>query len=128
MPDNFAEPAHLLMREIAAKGAWASKLAAPSAFRAPIAGPDWYYRELQPHCAKVDVWRTTYNHPLAGGAKAVVEWFKGSGLRPWLAPLDADEQKGFLEQYEAAVASAYPALPDGTVLLPFPRLFIVASR
>ena len=53
---------------------------------------------------------------------------KGSALRPYLAPLDEAEKAGFLERYLAAVAEAYPALADGTVLLPFPRLFVVASR
>jgi trans-aconitate 2-methyltransferase len=57
-----------------------------------------------------------------------VEWFKDSGLRPFLAPLDVDEQTAYLERYGAAVADIYPMLPDGTVLLPFPRLFIIATR
>lgn len=128
MPDNLDEPAHRLMREVAAKGPWAGKLASASASRAARATPGWYYELLRPHCTRVDVWLTVYHHALAGGAAAVVEWFKGSGLRPFLDPLDADERAGFLAQYEAAVAQAYPALEDGTVLLPFPRLFIVATR
>ena len=74
------------------------------------------------------MWRTTYYHVLQGGADAIVEWFKGSGLRPFLAPLDEAERTGFLERYRAGVAAAYPARADGSVLLPFPRLFIVATR
>jgi trans-aconitate 2-methyltransferase len=83
---------------------------------------------LKPLCTRVDVWRTVYHHPLAGGAGAVVEWFKGSALRPFLAALDDAEQQAFLQRYQDEIAKAYPALPDGTVLLPFPRLFIVATR
>ena len=88
---------------------------------------DWYYGELRDKVARLDVWRTIYHHPLAG-AGAVVEWFKGSGLRPFLDPLDAAERTEFLQRYEAGIAAAYPAFPDGTVLLPMPRLFIVATR
>ncbi|EWM46322.1 putative trans-aconitate methyltransferase [Bordetella holmesii 35009] len=49
-------------------------------------------------------------------------------MLPYLNVLDDNEQAAFLARYEAAIAQAYPALPDGTVLLPFPRLFVVASR
>ncbi|SHG74459.1 trans-aconitate 2-methyltransferase [Pollutimonas bauzanensis] len=124
-PDNLEEPAHRLLREVAAAGPWAGKVA--GARHPERHSAAWYYELLKPHCARVDVWRTTYYHPLAGGAAAVVEWFKGSALRPYLDLLDDAEQAAFLERYEAAVAQAYPALPDGTVLLPFPRLFIVAG-
>ncbi len=59
-------------------------------------------------------------------AAAVVEWFKGSGLRPFIEPLGADQRDEFLARYQAAVAAAYPAISEGRILLPFPRLFIVA--
>jgi trans-aconitate 2-methyltransferase len=128
MPDNLNEPSHRLMREVAAEGPWASKLADAAGQRTEMARVSDYYSMLRPHCARVDVWRTTYHHPLAGGASGVVEWFKGSGLRPFLAPLDEMEKTQYLKQYQAAIEQAYPALSDGSVLLPFPRLFIVATR
>jgi trans-aconitate 2-methyltransferase len=128
MPDNLDVPAHQLMREIAADGPWASTLSAASASRTPLGTADWYHGLLRPLCSRVDVWRTTYYHPLPGGAAAIVEWFEGSGLRPFLEPLDAPSRAAYLERYTAAVARAHPALPDGSVLLPFPRLFLVAVR
>jgi trans-aconitate 2-methyltransferase len=127
MPDNLDVPAHRLMREIAADGPWARSLAAASTARAPIGDANWYYELLKPACSRVDVWRTTYHHPLSG-PRAIVEWFKGSGLKPFLDPLDAPSRAAYLERYSAAVARAYPALPDGSVLLPFPRLFVAAIR
>jgi trans-aconitate 2-methyltransferase len=128
MPDNLDDPAHGLMREVAAEGPWANSLAAASASRTPLADASWYYELLRPGCAKVDVWRTTYHHALQGGAGAIVEWFKGSGLRPFLEPLDAPSRAAYLDHYAAAVVRAYPPLSDGSVLLPFPRLFVVATR
>jgi trans-aconitate 2-methyltransferase len=128
MPDNLEEPAHRLMRETAADPRWKDKLAKAAQARTVRHDAEWYYRLLRPACATLDVWRTTYFHPLAGGAAAVVEWFKGSGLRPFLDPLDENERKSYIEQYRAALAEAYPAQADGTVLLPFPRLFIVATK
>lgn len=128
MPDNLDEPAHRLMREVAANGPWADKLAASSAARASLQSTAGYYELLRPLCSKVDQWRTTYYHFLRGGASAVVEWFKGSGLRPFLEPLNALESSVFLERYTAAVAKVYPTLADGSVLLPFPRVFLTAIR
>ena len=128
MPDNLEEPAHRLMRQVAGAGPWAAKLGNAAGARAPRLGAAWYYALLRPHAARVDVWLTVYHHVLTGGTDGVVEWFKGSGLRPFLAPLDPDETAGFLAEYRSLLVDAYPALPDGSVLLPFPRLFIVARR
>ncbi|WP_250503075.1 MULTISPECIES: trans-aconitate 2-methyltransferase [unclassified Caballeronia] len=126
MPDNLDEPAHRLMREAAADGPWRDKLKGverTARFRA-----DWYYALLKPLCARVDVWRTTYHHPLDGGVDAIIEWFKGSALRPFLAKLDEKEAAAFLDRYRAGLETAYTVFDDGSVLLPFPRLFIVATR
>ncbi len=128
VPDNLDEPAHRLMREVATDGPWAGKLVDAARARASRHGADWYFRVLREAGARVDVWRTVYHHPLAGGPAAVVEWFKGTGLRPFLDPLDEGERTGYLAQYETALAGAYPTMADGTVLLPFPRLFFVATR
>jgi trans-aconitate 2-methyltransferase len=127
MPDNLAEPSHVLMHQVANDGPWATKLAGAPGERSQVAPAAWYYDLLRPLCARVDVWRTTYHHPLAG-IDAVVEWFKGSGLRPFLSPLNEEEQTEFLLRYRTALAGAYPTRPDGSVLLPFPRLFFVAAR
>jgi trans-aconitate 2-methyltransferase len=126
MPDNLDEPSHRLMGEVASNGPWAAKLKDATGARAERHLADWYFRLLRPHAPRVDVWRTTYFHPLAG-ARAIVEWLKGTGLRPFLDPLGESEREAFLARYEAAVAKAYPAEVDGTVLLPFPRLFVVAT-
>lgn len=127
VPDNLDEPAHRLMREVAVAGPWAEALKNAAKARSSRHTPDWYYRVLRAQGTVVDVWRTTYHHPLAGVA-AVVEWFKGTGLRPFLDPLDETTRAAYLARFTDALAEAYPAHPDGTVLLPFPRLFFVASK
>lgn len=128
MPDNLQEPAHLLMRQVAQQGPWAGKVGDALKRRDETRGADWYFRVLREAGASVDIWRTTYYHQLAGGAGAVVEWFKGSALRPFLQVMDETEKATFLARYEEAVRPAYPIFEDGTVLLPFPRLFFVARR
>jgi trans-aconitate 2-methyltransferase len=60
--------------------------------------------------------------------QAIVEWFKGSSLQPFLSPLDAAAKKQFLAAYTEKIVGAYKPRFDGKVLLRFPRLFIVAVR
>jgi trans-aconitate 2-methyltransferase len=126
MPDNYDEPALCLMRETAARDLWADRLAKVA--RPERMGARWYYQLMKPLCGRLDIWRTIYFHEIAGGAAGVVEWFKGSALRPFLAALETSEQQDFLGRYQAEVAQAYPALANGSVLLAFPRLFIIATR
>jgi len=128
VPDNHDEPAHRLMREVAAEGPWAGALAGVLKSSGPRLGVDGYYRILRAQGATMDIWRTTYHHRLADGPKAVTEWFKSTGLRRYLGPLDEAEREGFLARYQAVIDKAYPPLPDGSVLLPFPRLFFIATR
>lgn len=125
MPDNLDEPAHRAMREVAADGPWTKLLTKAVKAREPRRDAGWYFELLRGAGASPEVWRTTYHHPLAG-AEAVVAWFRSTGLRPYLDPLDPEMREGFLDAYREAIARAYPALSDGTILLPFPRLFLLA--
>lgn len=125
MPDNLMEPSHQLMQEVAAEGAWAERL--QHAARDPLPPVRAYYEALKPFATRIDVWHTAYNHVLADAA-AIVEWVKGTGLRPFIDPLPEAEREQFLASYLAKIAEAYPATSDGKVLLRFPRLFIVAQR
>ncbi|HEY2707405.1 MAG TPA: trans-aconitate 2-methyltransferase [Caulobacteraceae bacterium] len=125
MPDNLGEPTHGLMREVAEAGPWAERL--KDAPRRPLPPPRTYYDALKPHAARLDIWHTIYNHPLADAA-AIVEFVRATGLRPFVDPLSPAERAEFVAAYTAKIAAAYPPLADGGVLLRFPRLFIVAQR
>ena len=127
MPDNLDTPTHRLMRDTAMNGPWSRILATAAKARTALGEPAWYYERLLTLCSKVDIWHTTYYHRLAG-THAVVEWFRGSALVPFLEPLNVGERGAFLAEYTAAVARAYAPLPDGSVLLPFPRLFMVGIK
>ena len=126
VPDNLAEPSHVLARDLAT-GRWPGRLDRAWESWDNRHPADFYHRVLSEAGASVDIWRTSYFHQLAG-PDAIVEWFKGTMLRPFLDLLDAAERTDFLTAYRQLIADAYPTLPDGTVLLPFPRLFIVAQR
>ena len=127
MPDNTREPSHVLQREVAASEPWADNVDVRSAPRADLPAPEIYYDLLKPACTQIDIWHTIYEHVLAT-PQAIVEWFRGSALQPYLAPLDAAAREKFLAAYAEKIAAAYKPRFYGKVLLRFPRLFIVAVR
>jgi trans-aconitate 2-methyltransferase len=127
MPDNLAEPSHVAMQVVADRGPWRSRLQDAAGARATLLPPRGYVEVLSLLAETVDVWRTVYHHRLENAA-AIVAWFRTTGLRPYVDPLPPDEQAAFLRAYEAEIAPAYPPLSDGSVLLTFPRLFILARR
>jgi trans-aconitate 2-methyltransferase len=127
MPDNEDEPTHALMRAVAAEPPFRDKLAHAARARETIGAFADYDAALSPYCDDIDIWRTVYVHRLEG-PDAIVAWVESAGLRPFLAPLAPDERAAFLARYRTAIAAAYPPRAQGGVLLPFPRLFVVASR
>ncbi|HYF23969.1 MAG TPA: methyltransferase domain-containing protein [Caulobacteraceae bacterium] len=126
-PISYTAEWHVLLRETAAEGPWARKLEKVRGVR-PVADPADYYGWLRPLCESVDVWSTTYLHVLEG-EDPVVDWMLGTGLRPFLQALSSDdERQAFLDAYRARVSGAFPRRPEGTTLLPFPRLFLLCRR
>ena len=115
------------MREVAGEAPWTDRLAAANAEKVRIAGFGDYRRWLIEAGCRVDIWQTTYVHALAN-LEAIAEWFKSTGLKPYLDRLPAEEQKDFLARYLERIAPHYPVESDGNVLLRFPRLFVVAVR
>jgi trans-aconitate 2-methyltransferase len=124
VPCNFEEPSHRLMREL--PGPWAARVAAVHA-RARVGSAAFYYDLLAPHAQSVDIWQTTYQHVMAD-AGAIVEWVKGTGLRPYLDAVAPTERAAYTAAYTAAIDAAYPARVDGRRLFAFPRLSVVAVR
>ena len=127
MPRNFAAPSHRLMRAVAADGPWSERLR-PLLREEPVLPPERYYGLLAPLAAEIDLWESEYLHIL-GGETPVLDWVKGTGLRPLLDALtDADERADFTARYQARLAAAYPRRADGKTLFPFRRLFLIARR
>jgi len=127
MPVNSDSGAHRSIREVAQSPRWASHWT-PNLRLAHVGPSDLYYRLLAPRCSTVEIWQTEYVHVLPDAA-AVLEWIKGTTLRPYLTALgSAPDQPEFLAEILRKVEAVYPKQPDGRVLFPFRRLFVVARR
>jgi trans-aconitate 2-methyltransferase len=125
MPGNFGQPPHVELRDMAASARWRSLLGRAELNR-QSGDPAVYLDVLASAGCAVDAWETTYLHVLAG-EDPVVEWVKGTALRPVLAVLDEAQQAEFLAEYAERMRKAYPPRPYGTVV-PFRRVFAVARR
>ena len=131
MPQSWPAPSHRLMRETLANGGPDGEALGPATLRRAVAR-NWvedaavYYDLLAERTRGLDIWETDYLQVLAGD-DPVLEWVKGTGLRPILNGLDDDTRAIFLAEYARRLRAAYPARADGRTLYPFRRLFIVAT-
>jgi len=119
VPGNYQSAQHQLMRQVAGR------------FQLQVRewhthDLDFYYDALAPHASRLDLWATEYLHALPD-IEAIVEWYKGTGMRPYLDALAGDaERERFLAEYREGLRQIYAPQPDGAVLFPFRRIFIVA--
>jgi trans-aconitate 2-methyltransferase len=126
VPDNFAEPSHTLLHELRTSPQWRDRLAEGADRSAAVEPPARYLRALVDAGLEPDVWQTDYLHVLPG-EDAVLNWVRGTALRPVLSILDVDEQAEFEASYAEALRAAYPQQAFGTVF-PFRRTFAVGHR
>jgi trans-aconitate 2-methyltransferase len=125
VPGNFAAPSHRLLRDLRLSPRWRDRLGVAADRSAEVAEPAVYLQALLDARLQPLVWETTY-YQLLAGEDAVLEWMRGTALRPVLAELDASEQAEFLAELRPLLAAAYPPGPDGTAL-PFRRLFLLGQ-
>lgn len=126
VPGNFAEPSHRLLGELRESPRWRHRVGPDASRAAAVHAPAAYLDVLTGLGLRVDAWETTYHHVLPG-EDAVLEWTKGTALRPVFAILDDGERETFVSEYGALLRTAYPPSEFGTVL-PFRRIFVVAHR
>ncbi|SNS68635.1 trans-aconitate 2-methyltransferase [Rhodococcoides kyotonense] len=126
VPGNFDAPSHVLMRELAATPEWSPIVGGVLRGTDSVDSAVQYASALQVAGARVDAWETSYVHVLTG-EDPVLNWVRGTGLRPVLDVLDADQRSRFEERYAAMLREAYPSTPAGT-LFPFRRIFVVAQK
>jgi trans-aconitate 2-methyltransferase len=124
MPGNFDGPSHRILRELCESPRWRDRLGKVN--RHNIVGdPADYFELLSDLGCEVDAWETTYLQVLHG-PDPVLEWMKGTALRPAFDALpDESEREEFLAELTALLREAYPPGPHGT-LFPFRRIFVVA--
>ncbi|MCX4629464.1 trans-aconitate 2-methyltransferase [Streptomyces sp. NBC_01443] len=128
IPGNFSAPSHALLAELCDTPRWRGRLSGHGARYIHLLEPAEYLARFTELGCAVDTWETTY-HQLLAGPDPVLDWVKGTALRPVLTALGEDRGAvdAFLAEYRDLLREAYPTGPRGTVF-PFRRIFAVARK
>ncbi|SCK10382.1 methyltransferase domain-containing protein [Streptomyces sp. WMMB 322] len=131
VPGNFDAPSHTLLLELRNSPRWRARLGA-GARGGSVRSPAEHLAELEPLGCDVDAWETTYAQ-LLHGEDPVLDWVKGTALRPVLTLLadDPEAESAFLAEYGQLLREAYPPLggdPARGTVFPFRRIFVVAVK
>jgi trans-aconitate 2-methyltransferase len=131
MPLSWGMESHRLMRETLTNGGPGGTSLGTAELHTAVArkwveAGEYYYDLLVDITATLDIWAVEYIQVLEG-EDPVLEWVKGTGLRPILNGLNDAERELFLAEYKQRLRAAYPMRPNGKTLYPFHRLFIVAT-
>lgn len=123
IPVNFKEPIHKIISAAAVSAKWKDYFPHPRIFYTLT--PEEYYDVLSEHSSGFQMWQTIYYHVLASH-NAILEWYRSTGLKPYLDALPEDKKPEFESDVMEQVKKAYPLQKDGRVIFRFPRLFFTA--
>jgi trans-aconitate 2-methyltransferase len=127
VPGNGESGLHRALLATAAGPAWRSRFEAAGE-AISYREPPFYYEALSPLGGRVELWETTYWHLLASQA-AMIDWYSGTGMRPWLNSLrDEAERTAFKAEVLDAARPSYPPRADGSIFFPFRRIFFTAEK
>jgi trans-aconitate 2-methyltransferase len=126
LPSRFGTQMYLAIEETVAGPRWTSRLKGVGLHRESVKPVAWYVDRLHDLGFAVNAWETAYIHVLTG-ENPVLEWLKGTALRPLLERLGPADKGEFLQELGSRLKAAYPARGDVT-LFSMPRLFFVAAR
>lgn len=127
VPGNFKSPSHTLLRSLAESRRWASALTGVLRHDGAVGPPSEYAGLLLSAGLGADTWETTYVHVLTG-EDPVLQWLRGTALRPVMAALPPASYALFERDLADQLRQAYPATPAGQTLFPFRRVFAVGHR
>lgn len=129
VPGNFDQPSHRILAELRAEPRW--RALTDGVDEGPASHePLDYHHALATAGLAADTWETTYTYVL-DGPDGVLDFVKGTALRPILTRLAPDDARHFTEAYAVRAREAYPPteLDGRTVqLMTYRRIFAVASR
>lgn len=124
-PMNYEEPIHKIIAEVTKSDKWKDKFPNPRIFYNLM--PSEYYDILDEISTDFSMWTTTYFHRMKSHNN-IMEWYRGTGLRPYLAVLNESDRIKFEKDILEEVVKAYPKQKNGEIIFKFPRFFFIARK
>lgn len=125
IPMNYKEPIHMIISEVVSSAKWKDKFSQPRIFY-NLTQSD-YFDLLSDISSDFSIWETSYCH-IMPSHDSIMEWYKGTGLRPYLSALNETDAKNFESEIYSKVVKAYPAQSNGEIIFRFPRFFFTAAK
>jgi len=125
IPMNGQEALFQIMNEVVSEPKWGF-----SSVNAETNGtllPEEYFDILSSCTRNFDIWETVYYHNMPS-VEAMVEWIKGSRLRPYLNTLDEAKAASLEKEIARRAAAAYDTRANGEIIFKFRRFFFIANR
>lgn len=125
IPMNFEEPIHRMLTELSESAEWRGKLAIPRQFHA--LSQEKYFDIISGLTDDFEMWQTTYCHRMPDHG-AIMEWYKATGMRPYLEALNKSDAAEFERRVGERVEKEYAVRKNGEIIFRFPRFFFVAKK
>lgn len=125
IPMNYDEPIHKIIGTLAESEKWKDKFDNPRIFYNLT--PSEYYDLLSEISYDFNIWNTTYFHRMTSH-QSIMDWYKGTGLRPYLNALNYVDRANFEYDVLDEIIKEYPAQKNGEIIFKFPRLFFIAKK
>ena len=127
IPSRNYATVRTIIHDISRDSCWTDRMEGPRNAMT-MEQPSFYYDVLVKQTRELDIWETEYYHVIES-TDAIVDWIASTGLRPFLAALEPDEEhQNFMKELSRRVHDSYETRVDGKVLYPFRRTFVIAYR
>ncbi|MBU3157335.1 methyltransferase domain-containing protein [Clostridium estertheticum] len=123
-PMNYQEPIHKIIAEVSINKKWKSEFSSPRIFYNLTQSQ--YFDLLSEISSEFSMWETIYCHKLKSH-KDIMEWYRDTGLRPYLNVLSDEKKKAFEQDVFDRVVEEYPIQKNGNIIFRFPRFFFIAT-
>lgn len=125
IPMNFDEPIHKIITRISESEKWRGKFPEKRIFH--TLSQSEYFDILSELTDDFELWQTTYFHRMPS-LESIIEWYRSTGLRTYLAALSDEDGEKFIAEIKAELEREYPKQQNGEVIFRFPRFFFIANK